>query len=182
MRKRILFAIFTSLGALFILAGCANRQDSSALGSVYKVAGYTASGKTHPAPKSVAMTLYISSDDDRGVLSTATLAHAPYYRRYEMLTRKTSGDKTKLTSTGEVTALTFNDASDARDGVNPTQYSYSQKGDATSAGSYTKTAEGLDLHLGKTIWHFKRTEKKTRFQLPYGIASQAKNAKVDKGD
>lgn len=182
MRKRILFAIITSLGALFVLAGCANRQDSSALGSVYKVAGYTANGKTHPAPKSVAMTLYISADDDRGVLSTATLANAPYYRRYEMLTRKTSGNKTKLTATGELTALTFGDASDARAGVNPTQYTYSQKGDTTSVGSYTKTATGLDLRLGKTTWHFKRTQKKTRFQLPYGIANQAKDAKVDKGN
>ena len=182
MRKSILFAITAGLGSLLLLAGCGARQDTSARGSVYKAASYTAKGTTHPAPKTMAMTLYIGSDDDRGVLATATLAHAPYYRRYEMLTRKASGAKTKLTTTGEVAALTFGTASDARDNVNPTQYSYSQKGDANTVGTYTKTAKGLDLRIGKTTWHFKRTDKKTRYLLPYGVANQAKDAKVDKGN
>lgn len=183
MTKRNWFVLFTALGLLLTLTACGKRQDSSARGSVYTVDTYTAAGKTHAAPKSVSMTVYLSSDDKTaGVLSTATLAHAPYYRRYETLVRKQDGSKTKLTTTGEVAALTFSKSSDAKDGINPTQYSYSQKGDATTVGTYTKTATGIDLRMGKTLWHFKRTEKKTRYQLPYGIANQAKNAKVDKGN
>lgn len=183
MIKRIGIALITGFGSLFLLAGCGQRQDSSSRGDVYEVTSYTtAKGQVKKAPATVAMTLSLSSDDDRGVLSTATLAQSPYYRRYEMLTRKPSGDQTQLTATGEVAALNFSNAADARDGVNPTKYSYSQKGDATKVGTFTKTKAGLDLQLGKTTWHFKQTEKKTRYLLPYGIVKQAKDAKVDKGN
>ncbi len=177
--KRKLFAALTGFLVLFALAGCGKRQDTSAIGSIYKAQTYTTNGKTHKTTKAVEMTLYLTNDNKSGVLSTATLAQAPYYRRYETITRKTSGNKTKLTTTGEMLAETFADASDAEAGINTTKYSYNKTGDSHSSGSYTQAGKTLDLKLGNTTWHFKRTEKKTRFLLPYGLADQAKQAKLD---
>ncbi|WP_390406289.1 hypothetical protein [Lacticaseibacillus jixiensis] len=179
--KRHISVILVGLSILFALSACGKRQDSSARGSVYEARTYTTAGKTHKTGNTIAMTLSLSSDDKtQGVLSTATLSQPPYYRRYETVTRKVQGAKTTLTTTGEVTAMNFSKASDAKNGINPTTYSYSQKGDSKAVGTFTKTGAGLDLKLGKTVWHFTCTDKKTRFQLPYGIADQAKQAKVDK--
>jgi hypothetical protein len=125
------------------------------------------------------MTLYINRDNDQGVLSTATLSTPPYYRRYETVTRKEQGKTTALKTTGEIVAANYDTQSDAEAGINPTKYDYNQNGDSRSAGTYTKTKSGLDLKLGKTTWHFKQTQKQTRYQLPYGIAAQAKQADVD---
>lgn len=177
--KRTLFAAVALFGVLFALAGCGKRQDSSAIGSVYKAQTYTTNGKTQKVTKAVEMTLYLNRDDNQGVLSTATLAQAPYYRRYETITRKASGNKTKLTTTGEMVAETFSDASDAEAGLNPTKYTYNKSGDSNASGSYTKAGKTLDLKLGKTTWHFKRSDKQTRYLTPYGISDQAKQAKLD---
>lgn len=177
--KRKLFAALTGFLVLFALAGCGKRQDSSAIGSVYKAQSYTTNGKTAKTTKAAEMTLYLNRDDNDGVLSTATLTRSPYYRRYETITRKTSGNKTKLTTTGEMLAETFSTASDANAGLNATQYSYNKTGDSNASGSYTKAGKTLDLKLGKTTWHFKRTTKQTRYLTPYGLADQAKQAKLD---
>ncbi|MFD1485455.1 hypothetical protein ACFQ5J_09455 [Lacticaseibacillus baoqingensis] len=176
--KRQLFTFLAVLGLFLTLTGC-KRQDTSARGAVYTAQSYTTKGQTKPVTTAVEMTLYLNRDDDQGVLSTATLTTNPYYRRYETLTRHSQGSQTTLKTTGEIVAANFATKSDAEAGINPTKYSYNQNGDTRSAGTFTKTKTGLDLKLGKTVWHFKQTEKQTRYQLPYGIAQQAKQAKVD---
>ncbi|WP_262316010.1 hypothetical protein [Lacticaseibacillus parakribbianus] len=168
--------IILVVGLALALVGCGRRQDSSAVGAVYKAQSYTVGTKTTTlkATSNLTMTLSLASDHKLGMLQSSTATGGQYLEHSELLTVA----KQELRRTGEVTTVQYATASDLAHGINAAAYSYSQEGQRGKLGRITTTTAGLDLKLGRTTWHLRRIHKKTRFTLPYGIADQAKEIGV----
>ncbi|WP_225047767.1 hypothetical protein [Lacticaseibacillus kribbianus] len=164
------------VGLALALVGCGRRQDSSAVGAVYTAQSYTVGDKTTKltAKHNLTMTLSLAANHKQGMLQNSTADDGQYVLNAELL----DVTKSALHSTGESTVVQYGSASDLQHGINATAYAYRKDGPTGKLGTYTRTGKTLDLRLGKTTWHLRLKEAKTRFTLPYGIATQAKEIGV----
>ncbi|WP_125704955.1 hypothetical protein [Lacticaseibacillus daqingensis] len=179
--KQKIIGLLVLTAALLGLTACATRRDSSAMGAVYEANQYTVGSKitTIKATDGVSVELFLADGGKSGVLATAAASGSTFYRRYEAVTIKTKGDQLTLTTTGEVAALRYGNADDLANNVNPATYSYTLDGQQKKVGTLTKAGKRVALVMGKTTWHLPQTQKRTRYLLPYGVADQAKQSKID---